>query len=312
MVKCPLSHLLYADNTTRTCVKVCPPGSYAYDNLSMCVADCPQESLLKDQTYAADYNTRCDKECRSPTYAYMPSFKCVSQCPTRYYANQSDHTCYECPAECTACHSPTLCYSCISLYYLQDGTCVPFCRQTRYAHNRTMTCVINYGCQPQFGNDDTRACQDSCPVGMYGNTTNYLCEPCPPACTSCVNLTHCDSCNENSLSNGNLCYAFCTADTNRYYLENGTCVGTCPEGTYLSILTCVPCLSNCSMCQGSAGNCTKCSGGLYLQSQQCTDQCGAGFWANASLICVNCGSCSNQLTYTSNTTQINGSNVVYT
>lgn len=311
VLTCPLNQLLYADNLTRTCVKTCPPGSYAYDNFTACLPGCPLESLLKDQTYAADYNTRCVKECANPTFAYIPALKCLNSCPIRYYGNESDHICYQCPAECVTCHSPTLCYTCISMYYLQDGACVSFCRDGRYAHNSTMTCVISYRCQPQFGNNATRACQNTCPVGLYANTTYYRCELCPATCASCVNLTHCGGCNANSLASGNYCYAFCADSTNRYYLQNGSCVATCPGGTYLSILTCAPCLSNCSLCQGSAGNCTRCSGGLYLQNQRCVDQCSTGFAPNASLICVSCGSCSNQLTYTSNTTQINGSNVIY-
>lgn len=124
-------------------------------------------------------------------------------------------------------------------------------------------------------------------------------------------MTNCSNCNANSLASGTYCYAFCANSALRYYLKDGTCAATCPDGTYLSILNCTSCLSNCSTCVGTGGNCTKCSNGLYLQDMVCVEKCSTGYAPNASLICINCGTCTNQLTYISNTTQINGSNVVY-
>lgn len=167
-------------------------------------------------------------------------------------------------------------------------------------------------CQPQFGNNVSRTCDTNCPVGTYGNTTYYRCEPCPTTCTSCMNLTYCTGCTTASLTANNYCFGYCADSTNRYYLQNGTCVSLCPDGTYLNLLNCLPCGSNCTTCFGSAGNCTRCSGGLYLQDGvRCVSQCDSGFLPNSSLICVDCGTCVNVLNFTSNTTQVNGKNVVF-
>lgn len=79
-------------------------------------------------------------------------------------------------------------------------------------------------CQPQFGNNVSRTCDTNCPVGTYGNTTYYRCEPCPTTCTSCMNLTYCTGCTTASLTANNYCFGYCADSTNRYYLQNGTCV----------------------------------------------------------------------------------------
>ena len=97
-----------------------------------------------------------------------------------------------------------------------------------------------------------------------------------------------------------------------YSPDNSTCHETCPNGTYLFVIFCRNCSSECQTCVGTRTNCTRCSSGLYLQSRVCVTQCATGYKPVVSRDCVYCGSnCGNGLTFDTNITQINGQNTVF-
>ena len=73
--------------------------------------------------------------------------------------------------------------------------------------------------------------------------------------------------------NRNLCL-FCYF-TYQYY--QGTCVGSCPSGTYSSYGSCIACPVNCTAC--SSDGCVNCTSGFTLQNNQCYRSC-----VNSSII----------------------------
>jgi hypothetical protein len=106
----------------------------------------------------------------------------------------------------------------------------------------------------------------------------------------------------------NFCYQECQNSTIKYYSsDNTTCLSGCTNGTYLFVLFCKSCDTSCKTCQGTATNCTLCSGGLYLQNVTCVSSCSTGYKPTTDLICVYCGdNCGDGLTFNTNVTQING------
>lgn len=58
---------------------------------------------------------------------------------------------------------------------------------------------------------------------------------------------------------------FCLLCNSLFYLNNGTCVMTCPDGTYseMETKTCRRCDASCDQCKGpTSGDCTRCSKSL--------------------------------------------------
>jgi len=92
-------------------------------------------------------------------------------------------------------------------------------------------------------------------------------------------------------------------NTVQYYLNDYSCVDTCPDGRYKGLNgaepTCLSCSSNCNTCITSANNCLTCGllGGLssYLYSDHvCYVTCPNNTYAETSTTsCVDCdASCS--------------------
>jgi hypothetical protein len=115
-------------------------------------------------------------------------------------------------------------------------------------------------------------------------------------------------CKVNAVYANNFCYGYCQNTTIQYYSsDNKTCLASCNNGTYLSVLFCKPCDASCTTCNGTATNCTVCSGGMYLQDITCVSSCSTGYKPTSDLMCVFCGdSCGAGLTFDTNITTIDG------
>ena len=191
-------------------------------------------------------STNCFK-CAFGYYLYVPANSCLSNCPINYYNNPvitiNYYYCTECTTGCLSCTGPSLnnCSSCKNdtavngtiISYFKDPTgtyCVLACSQGYYgnaADNNCESCQIgcvtcNYSasncfkCQSAGGNDyflpaTSNSCVTVCPNGYYGNSTDYTCHPCI------------------------------------YYTLNGTCLLTCPSGTFVQM-------------QGTHAICQSCNG----------------------------------------------------
>jgi len=109
-------------------------------------------------------------------------------------------------------------------------------------------------------------------------------------CINCLTYKSCLACNINtSIWSNYTCYVFCSV-TKKYYTAKG-CVKFCPNGTYLSLTTCLACSSVCKTCQVTAENCLICANGYYRSNGICVSQCPSGTIAqlvNGSQTCVTC------------------------
>lgn len=102
-----------------------------------------------------------------------------------------------------------------------------------------------------------------CPDGYYWSSCpnasipcNYLCNKCADTCTLC-NETHCLSCAEN------------------YYLTlQGSCLDTCPTGSYAEGMICKACDSSCYKCWGPLNsNCIECPLNSVFYKNSCFETC---------------------------------------
>jgi len=240
---------------SRTCVSVCPTGSYAYQWAVACLPACPVAQPNYVQTYAADYDNTCTEQCNYPffSYSFNNTFKCLSQCPDPYYNDINLHMCQTCPSSCTSCTSNTSCKSCAYNFYLQQAQCIPICTLIYYANTTSRTCVTSAGCSPYFGVNDTHLCQSNCPNGQWPNVNVHRCDACPSTCITCTTLTNCLNCITYSVKYNNFCYGYCnitvvnatnsSANGMWFNSDNKTCTTLCPNGTYSSVVFCKLCSS---------------------------------------------------------------------
>lgn len=82
------------DNTIRTCVRMCPMVGttyyYAEDSTRMCVTDCP---LLYEGTYADKIDFKCTQVCSREQFKDNSTATCVYRCPNGTYANNVTWNC---------------------------------------------------------------------------------------------------------------------------------------------------------------------------------------------------------------------------
>lgn len=107
---------LYADNTTWSCVVVCPYGYYAFahpsnDKIRTCVKMCPMVGttyyyaedstrtcvttcpLLYKFSYADSIDFRCTTVCSRSQYKDNSTATCVKRCPDGTFANNQTWNC---------------------------------------------------------------------------------------------------------------------------------------------------------------------------------------------------------------------------
>lgn len=95
---------LFADNTTWTCVVVCPYGYYSFahpndSTIRLCVRVC---KIVNNQYFFAEDSKReCVTKCPllyQGTYGDKIDFRCTSVCSRNQYKDNSTATCvYRCP-----------------------------------------------------------------------------------------------------------------------------------------------------------------------------------------------------------------------
>lgn len=161
-----------------------------------------------------------------------------------------------------------------------------------------------------------------CPLGTYLSQSS--CIPCSPYCVSCIDVSICTVCSNNTVLYSNRCFSACppgfysqsqTNTTENQYVcqacsvecltctgyssyeciacnasyysnSNGSCVSQCPKGTYANTMfaTCSPCPFSCASCS-SATACQECISNYALTSTlQCTN--------NNTCTASNCQFCS--------------------
>lgn len=229
-------------------------------------------------------------ECKNGKYL-TPSAKCEDSCSKGYYPSGLEsfgRTCSSCAENCSACEDATVCTECRNGKYLTPA----------------------------------KWCQDECPAGYYhsGNgSVGRECLPCDDLCNLCTSEDECVECKDNSFltadskcqvtcPNGfwgkpgiqglggvcescpSTCYTChgpleCTVCRDQYYLQDGQCLPTCPEGHYHVGDTdvgrvCEHCPVQCKSCV-SEDVCTECQDSLYLTpASTCESSCPDGHYKN--------------------------------
>jgi hypothetical protein len=309
---------------SRTCVLVCMAGTWGNQVSRICISnpitDCPSgtwadnftnlcESLCTpnpgiSQTYYGENTTRlCIPACPAPSYAYTPTRVCIDLCPLTVsnspglFGDPSTTPSRLCVLKCVTA----------GLYrdVANSRTCQPTCTfnssYKTYRDSTTMTCVSECPTYPQYlyaqGTDSSSAvCASSCPVGLYKYDANTSClSSCPslldPTTSKCV-----EKCPFNSASNtvlyANLitktCVSSSSCPSNTYASDDLLqCVGTCPNGTYISGKNCVAACPDGSYINKANQSCvlaTNCPLGYFgnNQTRTCVAVCTNGTFADSA------------------------------
>ncbi|KAI0263732.1 hypothetical protein BC834DRAFT_924820 [Gloeopeniophorella convolvens] len=192
-------------------------------------------------------------------------------------------SCQACPAGCskwmtgspcscnagwTTASNGTQCASCAPGFFLDgNGNCAVCqlgCQQCADGSGICVACKQGF---TQDANDRTKcdAVQSITNTGTQC-TTCQLC--CPSKCTSCgiPNFSAASTINELQ----------CKGCLPGFVLSNGSCVESCPSGTFLSPqdnLTCTACSSQCGTCAGAADFCLTCNGNQLASGGKCVSTC---------------------------------------
>ncbi|EPS98400.1 hypothetical protein FOMPIDRAFT_1031549 [Fomitopsis schrenkii] len=184
-----------------------------------------------------------------------------TQCPDGSFSNGS--SCEQCSSLCQTCNGATSnnCIICATGSYKLNGSCVT--------------------------TSSSGVCENS---NMIANNNKHECDSCPAKCTTCgiPNFTTASTLNQ----------AQCTGCLPGFVLSNGSCIESCPSGTFLSPkdnLTCTACDSSCKTCAGSADFCLSCSNNQLASNGTCVSSCPSNTVSSsgACLAChPDCATCS--------------------
>lgn len=162
--------------------------------------------------------------CEQDTPMKLSGTTCNESCLSGYGDTFDGMVCVLCDLHCTACFE--LAYNCTAC--------------------RTWGTYRSYLWPANF------SCENPCPEGMYGNSTDSTCYDCDPECVSCGGTSsHCYECDKL------LGYAW-----NDY-----TCYNPCPIGTFLdnNDTNCSDCSPFCIECTLNSTFCSSCTlNGTYM------------------------------------------------
>lgn len=99
---------------------------------------------------------------------------------------------------------------------------------------------------------DDGTCHDTCPIGQT-DIGNNICSVCALHCSECTSIDVCTIC------------------LSTYFLYKGTCIATCPLGTFENQFLCTDCNPQCATCT-SSDVCTSCIS-LILYQNSCVSTC---------------------------------------
>ena len=257
------------------------------------------------ETTATDGSGACDLCAFTFPASLLMSNSCYSNCPETS-TKLPDLICLACPDNCLRCKPDQTCLKCLDNYVINhpslltssnlitDSCLLNTCTTGFYSDSLQCqacqvgcdVCLLDGSCVTcsNFYQLDsaTKTCYDtSCTLSQYYHHDN-VCYNCAPECQTCnVAASTCTSC----FSNPN----------NQTYLSVGTCVQTCPAGTFahLQSKSCRKCDPRCASCS-SHRNCTSCLNNFHLltfydnTNTPCVSECPVGFYVNDSNVCARC------------------------
>lgn len=307
LASCPANTTVLINDTCYNCSAACLQCSVTVTNCTACAASkflyagacystCPGNLIPIGSSCVS-----CDTSCRTcsvtvtncsscftnSSLSYYYGHMCLGACPDFYYSD-SFFVCQSCDSlnmGCKNCSSPTACLSCDSGFVLLSLRCL---NQTPAGYlnisgvavaceGDCATCSLTLtnctSCRTLNLYDNT--CQQECPTGTVA--LNRVCQLCTYPCLTCTNIsTVCNSCYSNS----------------SLYLLNNQCVNasSCPAFTYADTITlsCLSCVSPCSLCRGSS-TCTTCVAGFFFvnSTSTCETSC-PPYSIGINRLCVAC------------------------
>ncbi|KAK7891541.1 hypothetical protein WMY93_023504 [Mugilogobius chulae] len=235
--------------------------------------------------------------CFKCSFLYlMLNGACKASCPAGYFEDMEEGRCGQCHPTCATCSGPQgdECETCSSFSpMLYKGTCFRECPAGTYYQTEDNecqechpTCASCRGPEPHQCTECERGLvldpnslqcgvtgDAHCPLGTYLEHDQFTCSSCHRGCLSCEGPQLCSTC------------------AAPHYLDNGTCVHSCPLGTYSSsqdadgqqLGFCRPCDPVCSSCTGaSAKDCLTCSPGHLRLLHLCVSHCPKGYYKDSS------------------------------
>ena len=186
------------------------------------------------------YNNHCINECPEGTFSllktgdYYECKNCYINCKTCEEEGNDDNM------QCKSCNDNNIKYN-TNCYIEADSS-----QKTFYKPHSTTDITSCYQEFHAYIIENTYECIDSMPdQGYYlSNTNTGLLVQCHPDCKTCSNkfnsiTTNCDSCNNEN-----------------YFLLDGNCISSCPEGYYSSLI------DNIKLCESCGQNCIPCDSGI--------------------------------------------------
>ena len=120
---------------------------------------------------------------------------------------------------------------------------------------------------------------------LIADNLKRKCDSCGAKCTSCriPNFTAASTIEQRQ----------CTACIPGFFLSNGECVESCPDGTFVDsdLRTCRACDSTCRTCINSATFCLSCPSNLLAASGRCVANCPSSSFPSPSGNPSNCLTC---------------------
>ena len=227
----------FHDLTNRQCVTVCPDTEpYRYASNRSCLASCPDGSYADDSTMTCAGS--CYKDAVVPTY--MDDFlkACVARCEGEDW--WADYLTGKCTASCSAGQfedNSTIWHRCIDVcpapVYFGDsfsGKCLDHCYGGHFgdSHPTDATGQLRVCVDECHGGyfgllSGNRACVQKCPNGTWGEYVGMTCA---------LEPTDCDP-DKYADNYTNLCVGIGSCSNYQFSTDaTQTCVDTCPEGEF--------------------------------------------------------------------------------
>lgn len=249
-----------------SCLSACPNMTYISASPLLFI----EPSSSEISVYCLPCDSACVSDCSGPLASdcldgsaglcQLHQFNdiCVVTCPVGTYAEIGTGICLPCHEECDA-------HGCTAG---DDMSCLS-CRHFRHS----------------------KKCVPACPSDMYADEHN-VCRHCNFACArGCIGPYADQCCAAPSQPSGSICCSSgeCALQC-RYVTYDGTCLASCPTGTYLDGALCQPCDEKCLHCVGPwVSDCLLCRN--YMYESICVDSCDSSLklYADAnSKMCQKC------------------------
>ena len=298
-----------------SCESSCPTDTFpsTVNGIRVCI-DCPEDCLtcnsLEDCT-----------SCTSTTV--LNDGSCDDSCDLQ--DAPVDGVCEDCSENCDVCHQvsgtqTTTCDSCVSPKVLFEGSCHDNCPEKMFNNNGVCAnCSTN--CQDCDSATVCNICIDNhMPINNNGVVTcvtscgerktpveSTECKNCTGAdCSKLCNEDVCENCTDSNclvceINNPNECEQ-CDQDSTHKYLQvvkNGNstkhvCKESCDDGFLPdSNNECKPCKIGCTVCSGTADNCSECDEDYFFMIDETPTTCEPScpdftYQVSGENICENC------------------------